>query len=570
MKHTVRFRATCAALLLAVAAAACTGSPGEDGPATTGPPESPTSAPTSTGTAAPGPEPSSSDTTTGTPTEPPGPEAVGAHGVSAGHPEAVAVGMEVLDQGGTAVDAAIATAYAVSVVEPFASGVGGGGSTLIHRLDAEPAAYDYREVVAADGRIPETGTGIPGFVAGMEALHADHGQVPLAELIAPAIRLAADGVPTSQLVADQLTTAAWRLPVADLEQFYPDGQPLAEGDPLVQDELATTLQTIAEDGAASVYQDALGGALTQIEGIDPTSLANYTVNSPTPAVGPLGDLEIIGAAPPLTGVTLVQMLQMAAALGATESAPGSVDFVDAVSRSWERAGADLMTEVGDPAYVDVPLTELTDPEANAEKVEATPPAGAAPGPASSPDANNTTHIVVVDADGTMVSMTNTLTNFWGSGQEVGGFFLNNQLGRFEIGEGAANAPEPGKRSISYSTPTIVADDQGRPVLGIGSPGGSRIPNVLTQVILRWGFHGTSLAEAVDAPRFHAEDGTLYIEQAPDPLVAGLTDAGYTVEQEPPWPYYYGSVQALEVDYDAGELTGARDHRRAGDFEVVTR
>lgn len=306
--------------------------------------------------------------------------------------------------------------------------------------------------------------------------------------------------------------------------------------------------------------------LTEVEGIDAQTLAAYEVATPDPAVGALGGLRVVSAAPPLTGVTTVQMMQMAAALGGTEADPGSADFVDAVTTGWLRAREDLVTEVGDPAYVDVPLAELTDPGVNADKVSGT--ALPAEPPASTDGDGNTTHLTVVDQDGTMVSMTNTLTNFWGSGQSAGGFFLNDQLRRFEVGETSANDPEPGKRSISYSSPTIVTDADGRPVLGIGSPGGSRIPNVLTQVVLRWGFLGQSLQEAVDGGRFHPEDGTLYVEDLDDSVVEELSERGYAVSDQEPFGNYFGSVQALEVDYDTGEVNGAQDSRRAGTFAVA--
>ncbi len=554
--------------------AACSG---QDGPAPEPPAASRTLAPgdVATRSAAPETGPATQAPTTATPTaeEPagdPGPQPVGAQAVSAGHPEAVAAGMHVLDEGGSAVDAAVAAAFAVSVVEPFASGVGGGGAALVHGLGEQPLAYDYREVVAVDGRIPASGTGVPGFVAGLEQLHRDHGVLPWADLVQPAVALAQDGVPATELVAGQLVAGRARLDPDALEQFFPGGAALREGDSLVQPELAETLRAIADEGAAVIHDDALGGALSAVDGIDTRTLAGYEVATPDPVVGEVGPYLVVGAGLPLTGVTLVQMLQLSAALGATVDPPGSAQFVDAVTSSWMRAEEVLRTEVGDPAFVDVPVARLTDPERNAAEVggAAVPGGPRGEGGEGGAGEGNTTHLTVVDAQGTVVSMTNTLTSFWGSGQEVGGFFLNDQLRRFDLGVGPANAPEPGKRSVSYSSPTIVADGAGRPLLGIGSPGGARIPTTLTHVLLRWGFHGQSLQEAVDAPRFHLEGGVLYTEQLPARTVAGLRERGYAVQEGQPFPLYFGSVQALEVDYEEGEVRGAQDGRRAGTFEVA--
>ncbi|MPZ87065.1 MAG: hypothetical protein GEU81_03125 [Nitriliruptorales bacterium] len=238
MSNTCGFaRLGLAAALAALAVASCEPAPQIDDTAESTPTES-------RETTRPTPEPTPSPL----PPDPPEdeePESVTAYGVSAGHSDAVDAGMGILADGGNAVDAAIATAYAVSVVEPFASGIGGGGAAIVAELGEDPVAYDYREVVPNSGQIPASETGIPGFVAGMEELHAAHGTGDLADLIAPAIALAADGVATSGLVADQLRSAAHRLPVGGLAHLYPGGGALSAGAPLVQEELAGTLEAIA-------------------------------------------------------------------------------------------------------------------------------------------------------------------------------------------------------------------------------------------------------------------------------------------------------------------------------------
>lgn len=496
----------------------------------------------------------------------------GAYGVSAGHPVAVDVGMQVLEEGGNAVDAAVATAYAVSVVEPFASGVGGGGAALVLEPGSEPLAYDYREVVAENGQVPDSEIGIPGFVAGMQRLHDAHGSTDLDRLLEPAITLAAEGVETSDIVAERLRAAAHRLPVAELDHLFPDGRALSPGEPLVQDELADLLQRLADDGAETFYEGAVADELsTRVDGIDPESLSAYEVAHPEPATGALADLEIVAAAPPLAGATLIQILQIAEAHGIADMEPGSADFVHTLGMAWRVAEHLRVTELGDPAFVDVPVARLTDPQRNAELAEHIP----ADGLVSVDDLRgaeagdpNTTHVTVVDPDGRLVSMTNTLLNFWGSGQHELGFFLNNHLTRFDDRDGSPNGPEPGKRPATYALPAIVTDAQGRAVLGIGTPGGRRIPLVLAQVLVRWGLHAQELAEAVEAPRFHLEDAVLEMEERPPGDVADeLLGRGYQDIRGPPAALYYGSVQVLEIDHDREELWGAADPRREGDWRV---
>jgi gamma-glutamyltranspeptidase / glutathione hydrolase len=178
--------------------------------------------------------------------------------------------------------------------------------------------------------------------------------------------------------------------------------------------------------------------------------------------------------------------------------------------------------------------------------------------------------VVVDEQGTIVSMTNTLSNFFGSGQPVRGFFMNDQLKNFSADADSVNAPAPGKRPRSFITPAIAADG-GLPVLGIGSPGGRRIPMVTAQVIVRWAAHGEPLDDAVAAPRFHLEGSTLEVEEMPaDDAASDLARRGYEVTDEVPTTEYFGGMQVLLVDHDEGQIRGVADHRRDGAWDATER
>lgn len=491
-------------------------------------------------------------------------------GISAGNQEAVEAAEEILGEGGNAVDAAIAAAFAVSVAEPLSSGIGGGGSVIIAEPDQDPVFIDYREVVNSAGEIPSNQTGVPGFVAGMGQLHADYGQLDWEELLAPAITLAADGVGVAPYLAERIATGNGPEYLAGNETFIPDGTPLSEGETLLQPELAQTLQQLADEGWQEFYTGGLAGSLAaQIDGIDTQSLESYEVTTDTPVRGDLGDYQVVSAAPALPGAALVQLLQIAEADGIAEMSAESPEYVDALSRAWNIAEDTIQTQLGDPAFVDVPVDEITDAEANAE-IQAT---GDDTAPQSAPVAAedsadpNTTHISVVDENAVTVSMTNTLTDFWGSGELVDGYFMNNALSRFDTVDSAANQPEPGRRSVTWSNPTMVFDNQDRPVMAIGSPGGIQLINALATVIAQWTLHEADLQEAVNTTRYRSDGTVLYTEEGQlADIQDQLTSLGWHIEE---WPSTsFGSVQALTIDYQSGIITGADDPRRAGTHTLI--
>lgn len=536
--------------------------PPDDSGATSEPPaddSGATSAPTPAETAAPTPEPV---------------HAFGAYGVAAGHPAAVKVGIDILERGGNAVDAAVATAFAMGVIEPLTSGVGGGGAALVVPMPGSTAAghpdealsYDYREVVQDSGTVPRSGTGVPGFVAGMFDLHQAHGQLSWREVLQPAIDLAEFGVPTSWWVAQELRTDRGQKATQDLPQFVNQAlRPLEEDDPLVQTELADTLETIAREGRDGFYTGYLSNELRDVDGITKRSLMDYEVDVRAPVSGEVNGHLVMAAAPALSGIGLIQMLQVAESHGIGDATAGTAAYIDILSDAWLVADESIETVLGDPNFVDVPSGTLTDPKANAKLA----PGENRGGEASSgrPADGNTTHLSVVDGDGLTVSMTNTITDFWGSTQEVGGFFVNNHLLRFgSTGRTQANDPAAGKRPISYMAPAVVLDAQQRPVLAVGSPGGKRIPSIQATVISRWLFHDQALQSAVDGPRFHLSEGLLFSEKLSEGTTNGLEKLGYDIHLAKPTWNLFGSVQALELDHDRRRIIGATDDRRTGAWD----
>ncbi|GAA1803627.1 gamma-glutamyltransferase family protein [Nesterenkonia flava] len=491
-------------------------------------------------------------------------------GVSAGHPLAVAAGEQILAEGGNAVDAAIATAFAISVVEPYASGIGGGGSVIIAGPEGEPIFYDYREVVNNDGEIPDSGAGVPGFVAGMGQLHEDYGTMEWSELLAPAQELADDGFEVSEFLGVRMSQPDAAAAISDLEHYAPGGEILQAGETLVQEDLAQTLQTLSQNGWQDFYTGGLAESLASAaEGIDAESLADYEVVRTSPVAGEFGEFEVVSAAPGLPGPALIQMLQIAEAQGVAQMEPDSAEYIDTLSRAWLEAESTVYNDLGDPAFVDVPVDRLTDREANAQ-IELSAQALGAPS-AAAEDAPNTTHISVVDSDGLTVSMTNTIMFFWGSGEMVDGYFLNNHLSRFEAIDTPANQPEPGRRTVTWSTPTMVLDGEGQPLLAIGSPGGHQILNILSTVLVQWGLQGATLEEAIEAPRFRAaSDGeTLYLEDTvSEEVISELEDMGWQTEIWPVEQASFGSVQPVLIDYETGQLHSTDDPRREGAHAVI--
>jgi gamma-glutamyltranspeptidase / glutathione hydrolase len=498
-------------------------------------------------------------------------ERLGSFGVSASHPVAVDVGMQVLEAGGNAVDAAVAVAFALGVAEPFGSGIGGGGAMLVQAPDAEPRYFDYREIAPTSGEPPTSDIGVPGFVAGMAHVNDELGTVELAELIEFAARIAEDGFTVDAYLHERTRDAGHRMPIHLLPRLFPDGQALPTGETLRQPEYAEALRLIQSEGPEVMYEGQLAEAIVEaVSGLEMEDFAAYEVVEVEPSRGTFAGYELLSGGAPVAGPAVIQLLQIAEALGVAELDLQEADGFHVMAQAWRLANADRVDHVGDPTIEDVDLDELLAVDRSSQLAGTIPMDGFVPIDEDGEQASletDTTHVVVVDRDGTMVSMTNTLSNFFGSGLPVSGFFLNDQLKNFSAEPDSINFPAPLKRPRSFITPTIVLED-GKPVLGIGTPGGRRIPNIMAQVLVRWAAHGEGLEDAVLAPRFHLERQTLEVEESPGNGVAGeLTSRGYEVTTFVPTTEYYGGVQALIVDWDARTIDGVEDTRREGTWDA---
>jgi gamma-glutamyltranspeptidase/glutathione hydrolase len=459
--------------------------------------------------------------------------------VVSAHPLATAVGVDILRRGGNAADAAVAVGFALAVVHPAAGNLGGGGFLLLRGADGKVAALDYRETAPAlatprmyldaGGHATEgslngpLAAGVPGSVAGLAELLARHGRLPLAELIAPAVALARGGFALDAERCRDIDKESDRLArfPASAAVFLPRGVPPVAGDRLVQEDLARTLEAIAQEGPSAFYRGWIadriveemrrGGGLVSHQ-----DLAGYRPIWRTPVTFTYRGYTVHSMPPPSSGgFTLAEILNM---LEEEPPAPrGSVAQQHILAEVMRRAFADRNYYLGDPEFVAMPLADLVSQEyaagrrADIDPRHASRSEGITPGLA---EPTHTTHYTIADAEGMVVSVTTTINSDFGSAALVGGagFLLNNEMddfttvpgqaNQFGLIQGEANAIRPGKRMLSAMAPTIVVDPAGQVRLALGSPGGPRIISAVAQVILNVVDYGMSLPAAVAAPRIH--------------------------------------------------------------------
>ena len=489
---------------------------------------------------------------------------------------AAKVGADILARGGNAVDAAVATGFAMAVTYPRAGNIGGGGFMVIHLAGREDVAVDYRETgpaamtrdvfLGADGkpdpvksRDSALGIGVPGTVAGLALALQRYGSghFTLKDLIAPAIALARDGFVVTDDLADTMpewTRRSARWPATAKVFQRPDGTVLRDGDTLVQPDLAATLEAIAAQGPQGFYQGDVAGKL--IKNIHDAGglmtlddLKDYQPVVREPVRGSYHGYDIVSMPLPSSGgIVLLETLHILEGFKLHDMGPGSVDSLHLLIEAMKRGYADRARYLGDPAFAKAPLQRLISADYAAGlrgtirlDRAATPDevAGQAPAPH---EGQNTTHFSVVDRFGNAVSNTYTLNFSYGLGlvADGTGVLLNTELDDFTAAPGASNAyglvgfeanlPGPGKRPLSSMSPTIVLKD-GKPVLVTGSPGGSRIISAVLQVIVNTIDFDMDPVHAVAAPRLHQQwlpDEVRVENGFPDDVLAALRARGHTI------------------------------------------
>ena len=521
--------------------------------------------------------------------------------VVSSHQLASDVGVEILRRGGNAVDAAVAVAFALAVVHPVAGNIGGGGFMVIRLHDGTVRALDFRETAPAaatrDMYVDSAGNptdasltghrsaGVPSTVAGMYEAHRKFGRLRWKELLEPAVRLARDGHPLDGVRSRQIAREAERLDrfPASRAQFLVNGEAPPPGTRFVQADLARTLQLVADSGARAFYRGSIADLIVQEMSrggglITRQDLAHYRVKWRTPVAIAYRGYTVYSMPPPSGGgVTLAEILNVME--GYAPVPPfGSAALMHLQTEAMRRAYTDRNTLLGDPDFVRMPLERLLSKSyaetlrAAIDPQRATPPPPAAGGSAHSEDPE-TTHYSIVDADGNAVSCTTTLNNDFGSAVTVAGagFLLNDEMddfttapGRpnlFGLVQGEQNAIAPGKRMLSAMTPAIVVDPAGHLFLVLGSPGGSRIPTAVYQVITNVIDQDMPLASAVTAPRIHhqALPDVLHLET--DGFVQRSIDSleamGHQVSS---WTY---KTEVNSIARTATGWVGVADPRRGG-------
>lgn len=522
--------------------------------------------------------------------------------VSTACPEATAVGVSVLESGGNAVDAAVATGFALAVTYPAAGNIGGGGFLLARLTDGKITFVDFREkapsaasetmyldergeVIEGASTLGHRSAGVPGTVAGLYKAWKLHGSMSWEKLLAPAIRLAGEGFPINYELALSLRKLMkYDAQYPALKMFYREnGRPLVPEDVLIQPQLAMTLTMISSKGPDSFYRGRIaslivqemrrGGGLITLE-----DLRDYRALVREPLAGTYRGFDIVSAPPPSSGgVILLEILNILEGFDLGGEEPLSGRVVHWMVEAEKRAYRDRALYLGDPDFTDVPVSRLTSKN-YAEKMRAgigdsaTPSARLGAAVLSDPESEETTHYSIVDSAGNAVAVTVTLNSSYGSKVIVGGagFLLNNEMDDFSIkpGEpniygltgGKANSVQARKRMLSSMTPTIVLKE-GRPVLVLGTPGGSTIITTVAQIIVDIVDFCMSPSDAVSTARFHHQwlpDLIYYEKDAfPRALLEELGRRGHILEARES----IGDAQVIMIRQE--ETCGVSDPRGGG-------
>lgn len=520
------------------------------------------------------------------------------------HELANEIGKKVLDEGGNAIDAAVAVGYALAVVHPAAGNIGGGGFAVIHLADGTNTTLDFREiaplkasrnmyldskgeVIQDASTIGYLAAGVPGTVKGMSAMLDKYGTKKLSELMAPAIKLADKGFLINDRQEQTMAEAREMFQKFTTSQKYflkKDGSSYKSGDLFVQKDLAKTLKLIAKDGPDAFYKgkiaDLIAKDMEKNQGIiSKEDLAGYEVAWREPVKGTYRGYDIISMSPPSSGgAHIIQILNVMENANIEKLGFASSKTLHLMAEAMRQAYADRSEYMGDPDFVKVPLEKLISKTYAKQiykkipKDKAVSSAKIKPGLGQIHEGKNTTHYSVLDGKGNAVSITYTINASYGSGAAVdgAGFLLNDEMDDFSIKPGVANlyglvggeanAIVPKKRPLSSMSPTIILKNN-EVFMVVGSPGGSRIITTVLGVISNVIDHKMDIATAVEAPRFHMQWLPDELRTEPFGIVQDvkekLTKMGYKITTEP----YMGDVNAIMKDEKTGKIIGAMDTRK---------
>lgn len=529
--------------------------------------------------------------------------------VATAHPLASEIGAEVLRNGGNAIDAAVAIQFALNVVEPMMSGIGGGGFMMVYDGKTKKTTIINSRERAPQGASPDmfldkngqpipfaerstggTAVGVPGTLKGLETALQKWGTRPMQQLIGPAIQLADKGFPIDSVLAEAIADNREMLSKTTAKYvFLPKGKPLLEGDTLVQKDLAKTFKLIRSKGADAFYNGPVAKALASTVqkfggSMTVEDLKKYRVTIDQPIWGDYQGYQIASMPPPSSGgVFLLQMLKILDDYNLSQYDVKSWQKYHLLAETMHLAYADRAAYAGDPEFVKVPLKGLLHPDYIKERqklisltsVNKNPVAGdpwkyetltANYHPTKQPNDRKygeTTHFSVTDRWGNVVSYTTTIEQVFGTGIMVPGFgfMLNNELTDFDAVPGGANEVQPNKRPLSSMTPTIVFKG-GKPVLTVGSPGGPTIITSVLQTILYAIEYDMELKAAVEEPRIYTNNMSSYRYESgiPAAVIKQLNQMGH---QFGATPVTIGNVQSILIDHKNGTFKGVADSSRNG-------
>jgi len=530
-------------------------------------------------------------------------EAKGLNGmVAAAHPLASQVGVDILKSGGNAVDAAVAVGFALGVVEPNASGIGGGGLMLIWFAESGKVVFiDSREKAPAaatadmfeldeNGKVKPDGRGfnpaviggrsvaVPGEVAGLLAALGKYGTMSRDQVLQPAINHAEQGITVSPVLAGIIAEnfeALANFPASG-KTFLDDGFPKEPGSTLRNPDLAKTLRLVAEQGRDAFYRGPVAQSIVdavQADGglITMEDLANFNVSFRTPVKSTYRGYEIISAPPPSSGGThVIELLNIMENFDVEEMGLNSAESIHAWAEAMKLMYSDRGEFMGDSDYVEVPLEGLTSKQyarnqfarIDMNSVMNLP----GHGDPMTGDSGSTTHFSVVDRHGNMVAYTKTINHFFASGITTPGtgIVLNDQMDDFDKRPGQANSIAGGKRPLSSMSPTLILED-GKPFATIGSPGGKRILTTVAMLISDLIDFDMDIQTAINTPRINNyEKGPLKMEaRIPVDVQNQLRKMGHQLVIKKDFDLYFGGAQGVVIDQESGVLHGGADPRRDG-------
>lgn len=520
--------------------------------------------------------------------------------VAAGNPLAAQAGLEVLKKGGNAFDAAVAVSLTLGAVEPFASGIGGGGFAILYNAN-EKKSYmlDFREVAPAKAKpdmykLDEKGkivndastTGyhavaVPGVVRGMDELNKRFGTMKWEDLLQPAINLAQNGAPINTHLSKSLDDSLLRFEKMPsrkaLEKIFTnDGIPKGIGENFTNPELAATLTKIAKGGADVFYKGEIADAITKEfqktganEWITKEDLDNYKAEWRDPAQGQYRNVTVVSAAPPSSGgMTVVEMLNILEGYDLKKAGFLSVDHLHNYIEAQRLAYADRRQYMADPKFAQIPALGLMSKqyaESQRARIPDKDSGVLKPGNPSKYESGSTTSFSVADKDGNMITVTQTINYFFGSGvvPEGTGILLNDEMDDFTPDTKSVNAPEPGKRPLSSISPTLLLKD-GKPFATFGAPGAARIITAVTSIIMNIVDFDMDIVKAVEAPRIHNGNSAVTDMESriPADVIAKLKEKGHQFKDVGEFSRGMGSVQGIMYLPD-GNIQGIGDKRRDG-------